>query len=152
MLCHEMRSNSLMHHARVFTNSHHTMRCPCVIKTVIDKSHAMIPFKTKVMFYKSKLFGCHFVNDHFIYKIIVSFVGSGFLESHLQFRTLSTLFLDFHRRSVVNQSESFTLGSVYPFLILPNTSFPFYTTMQLCWTLYNGTEPTHQITNCGVRF
>ena len=69
-------------HTRVFTDSHHTMRCPYVIKTVIDGLHPMIIFKTKVMFYKPKLFGCHFSNGHFIYKIIMSFVGSGFLESH----------------------------------------------------------------------
>ena len=81
-----------MHHARVFTDSHHTMRCPCVIKTVIDELHPMILFKTKFMFYKPKLFGFHFSNDHFIYKLLVSFVGSGFLESHRRLRTLSTLF------------------------------------------------------------
>ena len=79
-------------HTRVFIDFHHTMRCPCVIKTVIDGLHPMIIFKTKVMFYKPKLFGCHFSNDHFIYKIIVSFVGSGFLESHHRLCTPSTLF------------------------------------------------------------
>ena len=81
-----------MHHARVFTDSHHTMLCLCVIKTIIDGLYPMILFKTIVMFYKSKLFGCHFSNDHFIYKIIMSFVGSGFLESHYCLRTSSTLF------------------------------------------------------------
>ena len=81
-----------MHHARVFTDSHHTMRCPCVIKTVIDGLHPMILFKTKVMFYKPKIFGCHFSNDHFIYKTLVSFVGSGFLESHRRLLMPSTLF------------------------------------------------------------
>ena len=79
-------------HTRVFILFHHTMRCPCVIKTVIDGLHPMIIFKTKVMFYKPKLFGCHFSNDHFIYKIIVYFVGSGFLESHHRLCTPFTLF------------------------------------------------------------
>ena len=63
-----------------------------MIKIDIDGLHPMILFKTKVMFYKPILFGCHFLNDHFTYKIIVSFVGSGFLESHRRIRTPSTLF------------------------------------------------------------
>ena len=79
-------------HTQVFTDFHHTMRCPCLIKTVIDGLHRMILFKTKVMFYKPKFFGCHFSNDHFIYKTLVSFMGSIFLESHHRLRKLSTLF------------------------------------------------------------
>ena len=79
-------------HTRVFTNSHHTIRCPCVIKIVINGLHQMIIFKTKVMLYKPKIFGCHFSNNHFIYQSLVSFVDSGFLESHHRLRTSSTLF------------------------------------------------------------
>ena len=65
---------------------------PMCDKSVIDGLHPMIIFKTQVMFYKPKLFLCHFSNDHFIYKTIVSFVSSGFLGSHCWLCTMSTIF------------------------------------------------------------
>ena len=45
-----------MHHTRVFTDSHHTMQCQCVIKSVIDELHPMIIFETKSFVYKPKAF------------------------------------------------------------------------------------------------
>ena len=51
-------------------------------------------------------------------------------------------------------NESFIRGGGYPYLLLPNTSFllPFHLTMQLCWTLSNGTELTQSNTKCSVDF
>ena len=138
-----------MHHTRAFTDSHHTMRCPCVKKTFIDGLHPMIIFKTKVMFYKTKLFRCHS-------QMIILFIKSLCLLWVAEFWSLAAgfahclHFLDFHRRSVVNQSGPFTRGSVWSFLLLLDISFPFYVTVRLYWTSSNGTEPTHQITNCVV--
>ena len=41
-----------------------------------------------------------------------------------------------------------------PFLLLLDTSFcfPFYAVVQLCWTLSNSTEPTHQSPNAVFDF
>ena len=85
----------------------------------------------------------------------MSFVGSKFLVSHHRFRAPK----HFHRRlplelCLTTNTESFTRGGIYPYLLLPNTSFflPLYSTVQLCWTSSNGTEPTQSITKRSVDY
>ena len=139
---------------RVLIDSYHTMPKP-----MHDKIHHLWitsndHFTKQIhLFSNQKLFGCYTSMIIYIKKNYVSFVGSEFLVSHLRLRTPRHFHgLSLLKLCLTKNTESFTRGSVYPCLLLPDTSFPFYTTVRLCWTSFNGTESTHQITNCGVKF
>ena len=44
----------------------------------------------------------------------------------------------------MNQSGPFTRGDSNPSYYYPPHGFPCYATVRLCWTSFNGIEPTHQ--------
>ena len=85
----------------------------------------------------------------------MSFVCNEFLVSHRKLRTprhfygLSPLEL-----CLTTNTGSFTRGGVYPYLLLPDTTFLllFHVTVQLYWTSSNDTEPTQSNTKCSVDY
>ena len=141
-----------MHYARVFTDSHHTMRCPRVIKIVIDGLHPIIVFKTKFIFYKPKVFGYHFSNDHFTNKIIMSFVGSGFLESHRRLYTPSTLFFLLSPSECSKPVRVFHPWECLALLAITRHMFSLLYNYATLLDFIQRYRAHHQITSCGVRF
>ena len=92
-------------------------------------------------------------NDHFIFKIMFLFVGSGFLVSHPRLRKprhfdgLSLLgTMTYHNWKVFHPRGDLSLLIDIRHIF----SLPFYSIVQLYWTLSHLTEPTQSNTKRSV--
>ena len=81
-------------------------------------------------------------------KFMRLFMGNGFLVSHRgllkprHFYGLSPLGL-----CLTIIGGFFTRGGIYPFLLIPDTYFPFHATVRLCWTLSHLLSPPNKTPN-----
>ena len=83
----------------------------------------------------------------------MSFVGSEFPGSHRKLRMPSNTFWTF----IVGVSEPVRVFHPMEYLALlvitrHKFSLPFRSTVRICWTLSNGTEPTQSNSKCSVDF
>ena len=128
------------HHARVFTDSYHTMPKPMRDKIhhlwITSNNH----FTKQIhLFSNQNLFGCYPSMIIYIQNSCV-FCGSEVLVLHHRLRMPK----HFHGLSplelcLTTNTGSFTRGGIYPCLLLPNTYF-FYYFFQLCHSV--GRHPT----------
>ena len=93
------------------------------------------------------------LNDHFIFKTMLLFVGSEFLVSHRRlhkprhFYSLSSLeTMSNHNWRVFHPRGDLSLFANTRHMF----SLPLYSTVQLCWTLTHLTEPTQSNTKRNV--
>ena len=92
-------------------------------------------------------------NDHFIFKTMCLFLGSGILVSYRRL-CKPRHFYFFHRWGLCLTiiGGSLTRGEIYPFLLIPETYFlyHFQSTVRLCWKVSHLTEPTQSNTKHSV--
>ena len=139
----------------------------CVIKSIISELYSMIILQNKFicfqndhftkqiyLFSNQKIFGCYtsmiiYIQNSCVFCRQLILVSHHRLCTPKHFHGLSPLEL-----CLTTNTGSFTQGGIYPYLLLPDTSFflPFHVTMRLCWTLSNSTESTQSITKCSVDF
>ena len=82
------------------------------------------------------------------YKSMRLFMGSGFLVSHHGLRKSKHFYgLSPPRTMSDHNWWVFTRGGIYPFLLIPDTYFPFHAIVRLCWTLSHLSSPPNQTPN-----
>ena len=106
----------------------------------------MIIFQKQISFVdKQKDFGMIHHNDHFIFKIMRLFVGSGFLVSHHKLYK-PRHFYGISQLGTMSDHNWWVFHLRGDLSLLADTrhifSLPFYSTVKLCWTLSHLTEPT----------
>ena len=106
---------------------------PCVIKSIISGLHPMIILQNKFFVFKPKSFWMLHLNDHLYTKLMcllwaVNFWCRTRLRMPKHFQGLSLLEI-----CLTTNTWSFTRREIYPYLLLPDTSFPlpFHLTVQL---------------------
>ena len=101
---------------------------PCVIKSIILRLHSMIILQNKFhLFFKPKSFLMLHLNDHLYTKSCVFLWVANFRGLIVYFTSLPTLSRAFTvgHICITKTNTVFTRGSIYSYLLLPDTYFHF---------------------------